>query len=139
MLHTEGSGGLMRSKIPVLEVSSQPSTQGTTSRARLHSPHLRLPLSKATAAQTGDALTELILTMEGTQSNSEVSRKGGLPQDGKSDSLSPASSLLFTAEPHTQRISHITTGIFWRRLARSLVDDMGMKKGILVEAWKLDL
>lgn len=65
----------MRSKIPVLEVSSQPSTQGRTSRARLHSPHLRLPLSKATAAQTGDALTEFILTMEGPQSNSEASRK----------------------------------------------------------------
>lgn len=49
--------------------------------------------------------------------------KGGLPQDGKSDSLSPASSLLyFTPEPHTQWFSHITTGIFWRRLAGSLVD-----------------
>lgn len=49
--------------------------------------------------------------------------KGGLPQEGKSDSLSPASSLLyFTPEPHTQRFSHITTGIFWRRLAGSLVD-----------------
>lgn len=49
--------------------------------------------------------------------------KGGLPQDGKSDSLSPASSLLyFTPEPHTQRFFHIMTGIFWRRPAGSLVD-----------------
>lgn len=111
MLHTEGSGGLMRSKIPVLEVSSQPSTQGRTSKARLHSPHLRLPLSKATAAQTGDALTEPFLPWRVHRETQKYLGKGGLPQDGKSDSLSPASSLLFTPEPHTQRISHITTGI----------------------------
>lgn len=97
MLHTEGSGGLMRSKIPVLEVSSQPGTQGRTSRARLHSQHLRLRLSKATAAQTGDALTEFILTMEGTQSNSEVSRKGW-PSSGLST--------LHTRTTHTTNLSH---------------------------------
>lgn len=52
------------------------STQGRTSRTRLHSLHLRLPLSKAPAAQTRGALAEFILMMEGRQSSSEISRKG---------------------------------------------------------------
>lgn len=52
------------------------SAQGRTSRARLHSLHLRLPPSKAPAAQTRGALAEFILMMEGTQNSSEISRKG---------------------------------------------------------------
>lgn len=50
-----------------------------------------------------------------------------------------SSLLLFTPEPYTLRVSQITTGIFWRRLAGLLVNDVGMKKRILAEARKLDL
>lgn len=138
MLHIEGSGGLMRRKIAVLEVGYRAEHTRQAQQAQQGQPAFSAPEASTLQRSCCPDLLNSHLQWRADRAAQKCVGKDGLPQVGKSGSLSPASFLLFTPEPHTT-LSQNTTGIFWRRLAGSLVDDVGMKKRILAEARKLDL